>query len=299
MRLIFSMTFVFVVLSSCVKEVHIDIEQRQPRLVVNALFNTDSLWKIELSQSKYIFDTQGIQLVTDAQVSISDGQGHTISLIHQQDGIYTSATAKPEIGASYGLNVSHNELTDVSATSTLPAGITIDAVTLGREVILNGERSQEILVTFTDNPEPDHYLIQVNAAYWEYEYDDEGKNIIDSSLHAFAVDIDTDHPAVNKSGGKERYTALSFNDELFNGTSFTLDLLIEGYIFTKDPNIHALTVSLSRVSQEYFWYESSYRKYLNTQGNPLAQPVQVYTNINNGLGVFAGYSTTSDSILID
>ncbi len=41
-------------------------------------------------------------------------------------------------------------------------------------------------------------------------------------------------------------------------------------------------------SEAYYNYMKSITKYGMSLGNPFSQPVQVYSNINNGFGIFAG-----------
>ena len=43
----------------------------------------------------------------------------------------------------------------------------------------------------------------------------------------------------------------------------------------------------------YFNYLTSFNMYQRTINNPFATPVQVYSNVNNGMGIFAGGTLTS------
>ena len=47
-------------------------------------------------------------------------------------------------------------------------------------------------------------------------------------------------------------------------------------------------VYLHNISKSYYYYRTSLELYQSASGNPFAQPVQVYSNIENGFGVFAG-----------
>jgi hypothetical protein len=49
-------------------------------------------------------------------------------------------------------------------------------------------------------------------------------------------------------------------------------------------------IVLRSVSEEYFNYKATKGLQNNTSGDPFAQPVNVFNNINNGFGIFAGYS---------
>jgi hypothetical protein len=48
-------------------------------------------------------------------------------------------------------------------------------------------------------------------------------------------------------------------------------------------------VSLYSLSREMYRYQISYLNQIINKQNPFAQPVQVYSNIHNGVGIFAGY----------
>ncbi|MGB3922882.1 MAG: DUF4249 family protein, partial [Bacteroidales bacterium] len=47
-----------------------------------------------------------------------------------------------------------------------------------------------------------------------------------------------------------------------------------------------------------YLYLQSYSVYGQTEGNPLAEPVPVYTNIINGLGIVGALSFSQDSLKI-
>lgn len=286
------------VLYSCEKEIEFDADETTSKLVVNALFNTDSLWKIELSASKFILDTSSLQLINDATVSIEDTDGNSVLLSNQGNGIYSSAIETPVIGKSYTLDVMHNSYDDVTAHSDAPASIEIESLALGNEILGKGESLKEILLTFKDELGDDNYLIQIKTEFWEYEYDTITWQIIDSSLYKYPAYFDSNSAVISGGGKGFGTSSLTFNDELFNGSTFTIDLIMDGYYFDPEWGANKIFVSLSRISEEYYLYESSYQQYLAAQANFLAQPVQVYTNVQNGLGVFAGYSTYTDSIKV-
>jgi hypothetical protein len=57
-----------------------------------------------------------------------------------------------------------------------------------------------------------------------------------------------------------------------------------------------LLTELRSISKEYYDYQTSLNEYWNADGNPFAQPVQVFTNIENGFGIFAGFGKSSDTL---
>jgi len=302
MKRILYLIFLISILVSCEKEVHIPIEFTKSKLVVNALFNTDSLWNIEISASKYIYDTTEIPLINNAQVTVTNSKNNSLVLTNQGNGIYTSLTEKPEIGELYTLEVSHNDYENVSASNQLPGGIAIQNIDWGQQQFLNGELYRKINLTFQDNPEKEYYLVRVNGTFWEKKKDSiTGK--IDSILVRRPMNFFSQNASVTNLNSKIDYNSISFTDDLFNGNKYTFDILLSNYYFTdifgKEDIVQTIYISLSRISKEYYWYETSYQAYLNaSEGKFFSQPVQVYTNIENGLGIFAGFSTTIDTINI-
>ena len=49
-------------------------------------------------------------------------------------------------------------------------------------------------------------------------------------------------------------------------------------------------VYLISASEDYFRYKRTYSLQEESSGDPFAQPVNVYNNIENGFGIVAGYS---------
>lgn len=297
MRLILYIILILTIFIACEKEVYIPIEHTESKLVVNALFNTDSLWSMEISASKYIYDTAPIPLINDAQVMITNSGGTTIQLTNQGDGMYTSLTETPVIGELYTLNVSHSNYDDVCATNQLPGAITFVNVAWDQQAVVAGEVYRRIDITFQDSPENDYYMVRLKGLFERIEYDEDTWEPIDTSLIVIPLEFFSQNAAVENSNPENSQESVAFTDDIFNGTQFTFDILASEYYFNGDKeSIIALYISMSRISEEYYWYKTSYQAYLAAQGNIFGQPVQVYTNIENGLGIFSGYSTTVDTI---
>ena len=284
---------------SCVKEVDIPIEYTDPKLVVNGLFNTDSLWEVEISISQYIYDNSSIPLIDDAQVTISASTGNSFALINQGNGLYTSQVEKPQTGEVYTIDVSHSNYVNVRASNQLPTEIAIQNIDWQQQLVVSGELYRKINITFQDGPEDDYYMIRLAATFWELEYDPlTGQK--DSVLVRFPLYFFSQSPAVENGSANDPQPSITFKDDLFNGSQYTIDLLVEEYLFTEEKeSLEAIQISTSKISEEFYWYETSYQAYLSSRDNKFfTQPVQVYTNIENGLGIFAGYNTKIDSIQI-
>jgi hypothetical protein len=56
---------------------------------------------------------------------------------------------------------------------------------------------------------------------------------------------------------------------------------------------HTITIHVRSISEDLYDYLSTLNVQQNTSGNPFAQPANVYGNIENGFGIFAGLNSAS------
>ena len=90
---------------------------------------------------------------------------------------------------------------------------------------------------------------------------------------------------------------LLFSDEAIDGQSIQLKLLaqideLETGMFPK------IVGELRTVSENYYKHYTSLALQKESKDRPFAEPVSVFSNIENGLGIFAGYSTYRDSVTV-
>jgi hypothetical protein len=98
---------------------------------------------------------------------------------------------------------------------------------------------------------------------------------------------------VEIGGGPQQVDGLKciyFSDEGFNGESVTLKFFIIPTLINlnKDQNIKFVLKSITREYYEYLRTADFQQQ--QEEGSNLSEPVQIATNIENGLGTFAGYS---------
>ena len=89
-----------------------------------------------------------------------------------------------------------------------------------------------------------------------------------------------------------------FNDEVINGKEYTIWFKGNSYYYDNNESRSVYYIIFKTVSKEFYRYYISLAKHMNAQGEIFMEPVQVYTNIENGFGIFAGYSADADSVII-
>jgi hypothetical protein len=250
---------------SCESIVDVDLKEPDPQIVVNSLFSPDSVWQVRVTKSRFILTNQyNFDEVEQASVTIRDSQNSIIETLlpasDQSNRLVYRGKSKPEVGKEYSIRVESVKKNNVSATSRIPLATAI----ISAKVSPLANNKFQVSVSFSDNPkEKNFYLLKV---------------INDNGYDLF---IDAIDPAYkNNTRGT---LGILFSDNLFNGK--TIDFRISA----DSPPIKKII--LVSVSEEYYQYFTTKQLQENTQGDPFAQPTQIFTNIENGLGIFAGYNS--------
>jgi hypothetical protein len=279
-------------LISCEQVVDIDIAG-DPPVVVNALFNPDSTWRIRvdkawgISEPRYytdtVYDESGVyhlwtkmrsNAIEDALIEIIPGSSSGVMFAYDSNGYYISQE-KPRAGESYILTVKVPDHPVISSSVILPEPVPLDTA------YITEDSFHDLLLTieFTDVPGPTTYEISA----WSDVYQ---KPI----LQCDDPDVHTETYWTPLRQGYEDYSAgmgpvfLSIGDWNFQGQKKRLVIRLNA-----DP-VGAWTVRMRTLSDEYAQYRATSLLQQNTHEDPFAEPVQVFNNISNGVGIFAGYS---------
>ncbi len=286
-------------LSSCEKVIPFTGEVTQPKLVVNSLFDAENSWNVHISQSLSVIDTGNLSIVENASVLIKDNQDNIIeTLLYDSMGRY-SGSAFPQLGQNYRIEVSAPGFNSVSSENNLPSPITISNVDTSTTYI-NSEQRFEMSVTINDpSGISNYYLISVHAGGWfEEEFWNGNSWSIDTVFYDFTVPILVDDPTFENYGSNRWENKGIFTDITFDGQTKTIDIAIDSEsVEAKPTDLDFFEVRIYNITQAAYLYNKSYDLYMNASGNPFAQPVQVYSNIDGGFGLFAGSQLNVFSIL--
>ena len=267
------------------------------KLVINSIFESDSNFKVHVSSSRSVVDTASFLNIEDAEVKILDNDGNIVDVLnHINNGFYIGQTY-PEENKTYNLEVKHPNYTNITSLDSLPAPINIKSIDTTTVLDpINGDRIQ-INLNFDDPSNFQNYYLLETYAVSEY--------ILLEGIDTIEHEIDTAQQymilsdVVFQNGGSPWRDQGLFNDLLFNGQNKVLEFEIpfydesgyeDGYEWSY--KISGIRIYLHNISKSYYYYRTSLELYQNTSGNPFAQPVQVYSNIENGFGIFAGSQIT-------
>jgi hypothetical protein len=109
----------------------------------------------------------------------------------------------------------------------------------------------------------------------------------------FGTSLSSQDPSVSGSDGGYSYdSGLSFTDAIFDGKEYTIKVFFSKHYYSEtneEVNYEVFLYSMSRASH---LYKISSASQSSTEDNPFSQPVQVFSNVNHGMGIFGAFNST-------
>lgn len=289
-----SLLLALLAFTSCEKIIDISIPDQERKIVVNGLISHDKPVRVHLSRSLSVLENDSIIPLTGGDVQLYHGSDLVGKLQEESGGYYYLPDFVPQVGESYRLTASGNGLNPVDATALLPASVpfvSVDTATLVGEW---GQQELRLSVKFRDPAgERNIYGFGVEVTYKEYDYRTmtyTGEKISHLAYLQGQSDRFLQDESLNFDG------KLFFEDLLFNGQTKSIEFGMSDYSYFESDTVW-LTIKMEQIDPSYFRYVVSSESYRSANGNPFAEPVQVYTNVNGGYGIFAGSSATEYSIV--
>jgi hypothetical protein len=292
----------------------IEIPDTSKRIVINGLITNDSLVSVRVARSADILDFDGETVeqqmdLKNADVKIYQNGKFIDSLFHKSTymdqydsyvwtdvffwGNYRSARLIPKEGNVYLVTVNAPGFPEATAYTKIPEAVHIESVDTTHVIIPPGEYASvntgiSCKIRFTDPADNLNYYFLTVAKVPAYFYDN-------------SIEIDSRDPVIEellhtRDRGVE---GIAFSDIAINGQTYTLSIVIRdnsiSRIQTTSDDI-SLYFRLYSIPEEYFRYIKSLNLYNRNFGNPLTDPVMIYSNITGGFGMFAGAAVSSVSI---
>ena len=286
------------------------------KLVVESIFSPDSLWRVEISKSVPLRDStmQSELMVSGATIVISGENTFRETLQQVDHGVYQMAhDHRPEQGSEYRIQVEVDGYPQVTASSWAPL---LRSELLRVERLARDESSATenygMRLGLADQPGSNYYrldLFQVapfcRDETWGYpRIGDNHRHMADysrltfqsssPSLYPYPETVD-DPTALDTD---DWYWSAFFSDQLFEATTKEFEITFEATVFNSIKP-HFMLV-LTAFSDDLFAFERSVALQDLFVGVPnivQRNPVEIHTNVRNGLGIFAGY--TSDTYRFD
>jgi hypothetical protein len=313
MKRIATILIILSVLSSCTKEVEIDIPGYQEQLVIDGSIETGMPPLVLLSRSKDIYSPTNLQaflegFVTGATVTVSNGT----TSVQLEEVCTDNLPPGSEAIAAAIFGIPQSELVNYHLCAYTSFNTSIWGQ-VGKTYALTVSFEGKTFTSSTTIEQPS----SLNTLYWKQDGDltnygyswatltDTPNNYDAYKWEVKRINVGIDGQPVDKVFTKTFSPV--FDDDFFDGLTFnffyenptvwddnTVPDEYKGYYKIGDT----VVVKLSKMDRYVFNFMEKKYIQLATAGNPFASPTNIPTNIEGGaLGVWAGYSPSFDTLI--
>ena len=295
--------------SSCDRELEYSISSPEATLVVNSVFAEDSIWRVDVSTTANPGGGQ-IKILKDATVAIfqdnvritdlvldsvearatflgeNSGRNGFVQLYYQR-----TVTSRAGAGHLYEIRVSHPDYPTIYSANVIPRSPRLRKETYNGTIasqMIQGTPHVRIPFSILDDVGLNYYGLEV----WVRTTDD---------LQAFErvgfYSPETElleNTLVDESSYGEQHffpseNTVFFSNRTFAGQSKTIGVYLDQDLYKRSKEVK---IRILRLSTDLYQFVTTFQKQQINQSNPFAEPAQVYSNIQNGSGIFAGYSVS-------
>ena len=272
------------------RSVVVELPEHQPVLVVNGFINPDSVSEVSISKSTGFLAESENQFVRNADVRLSENGTQVTTLVHIGEGVYRASSHHPSQGATYRLDVVADGFEPIRAEAVVPTPIAIDSVSVratNPEIPWSNE--YDLTIFFTDPPVEDNFYQVIMLERRQFP-EQPGSQIAQEGFRS------SDPVLLRQDDFGDQqwfYSDAYFDDALFDGESYGLEL--HYYVYSGDA-LRDLWAALLTTTESYHYFRKTVDQQDNSEENPFAEPVQIFSNVEKGLGVFAAYSASKFTI---
>lgn len=290
--------FLLFLICACTKEVNlndIDVEQY---IVVNSLFTSNEYLTVNICKTGANLLNPEITAITDARVILWNNNEIIEELTHDSVGYYSNKTYKLQEDKEYTITVDVKGFKQVKATDIIPKKVPV----LNHNVELNNyildyQTFSTLMFTFSDPLVTENYYI-INIVFEEISN-------TDTNIYSTVIRSDDDFIFFDENNvpsfGLDSYFYLLFDDN--NIDPQTTKTTINYFEINQTDSLSTKILKFHSVSKNmYLYYKSA-----NILGVIRDEPIfnqtnyyfNLYSNVQNGIGIFAGYNTTIDTFLLN
>ncbi|MCG6188197.1 DUF4249 domain-containing protein [Maribellus maritimus] len=277
----------WILFSSCEEEVTLDFDN-EPKLCLNCILNPDSVVSAKLTLSHRLDNSGKFETVDNGNLTLYEGNELFGIFEPQGNGRYL-INKRPVEGKTYKIIAEAGSYNTISATTILPD---FPVVEYSKEII--GHASYDstldvynLNVQLKDKPGKDNYWIYENNVVSGVKYGGGGREINTLFIDDFNKEIDTE-----VKYGFTLFLGVRLSDEGYDGQS--MDFVISDFIEATEYR-YTEAVHFLNADEHYDKYikTSILNRIKETSDLPFFEPVQMYSNIQNGYGIFGSCAITS------
>jgi hypothetical protein len=299
--------YCFLLCVSCEKTIEIEEMAFEPQLVVNALFDQGRDNYLYLLSNYPATGIDSLRYVSGAVISLSGGGSPILLLTEEEGGHYVFPQNELETGIEYELSVNKKGYPVASSFFRIPRQPVMRIIDTANKEQLNefSNPTFEITIEYDDPAgEENFYMIELLRHYsvgeeiavkeWPLTI-----NSDDLSIDFFSnggLEYGFYHDNLGIEGSSEYPKALFFCDKLNDGNKNSITIKTDESFYFNDSYLY---VNFWNISPEYYQFVKSVASFRKNSMSMFAEPLQMYSNIRNGLGYLIVSNVITDSIRIN
>ena len=256
--------------------IELDIEKHESKLAVTSLISNDEKdKKILVSYSiGGLEEATDTQLINNAFVSLFDGTTTYELSISENQGVYKLENSIIELteNTEYTLTVEAPNYKTVTSKQIFPKPV---------EIIHASLTNNNLKVRFQDNPEKRNYYILELERYRDNKWTQEYLYSENANTYWSATSI-----------------GVIFNDDIFNGNEYELNIQYENYYETSQDAI-LFRAKLYNITEDLYRYDRTLSISYDAEYSPFVEPVILHRNIENGYGIFGMMNVSEFEFTVD
>jgi hypothetical protein len=270
-------------ISACETKLDLSEISGRNRLVVNSLINDQDKIEIQVSKTIPLGSTAAVEFVNNAVVTISDENGNSVGFSYNVGtDKYENSVFRAGAGKYYSVSVKAPGFDEVYADMVMP-GKAISVPSTWKDstdLDSSGYPTGTLTVNLNDKSgEANYYRVSL------FYYDD--ITAIWNTLAPITRDAAIENEAIVSEDG-----SWVFSDKTFNGQQKSISFITPFGYAQGTPKYLVVTESLN---EPYFQYFQSIENYKAGAG-VFGEATPVFSNIRNGVGIWAGSSISRDTI---
>lgn len=291
----------------CERSVILELPATQSKLVINSVNQSSRLINMSVGKSKGILTTPSPDIQSQQQNNaINKGN----FLLYANDilidtiqfdinkGAYAQKRQFPGIVKKFTITGNTPGLPAINASSLVPQEIalTVENYRVKARKIIDGSFVDEVTISFNDPANEKNF-------YWINFLSASGINTWSAGACLFSKDKDIEQPVGDITSAilDNCLTSALVVDKNFNGTKKSIVFEIPSSKMKTFENLQTGTITrplirLEHITEDYYRYLKSRTANSNSSDNPFAEPVNLFTNVNNGYGIFTFYTTSEKEI---
>ncbi len=263
--------------------VEVDVPEHTPTLAVSCYLNAaDTVINVFVTSTVGILVNEDPPEVTDAEVRLLKDGNLLYEIPYFGNSVYQLNNITPlgDENAVYTLEVSAPNFESITAKQRMPQSVPISNAEFEAEgtITEDGDRVNKVTIEWTDPGGVENYYIFGMEAEIQFDPSDEPFRNYEP--------LGSTDPLAEDSGNY-----IYMKDATFDGNNYKLIAYNYGdYEQFESVKFH---VFIQTITEDRYLYEISLEAYENSKDNPFAEPAILYSNIENGSGLF---SLTANSL---